>query len=146
MVWQPQERNLEVFRALSDPVRYRITDLIDREPMSVTELIAALGLSKALVSYHLKILRRAGVVDTERRSYFTFYKINPLPIKALSNHLRSLIGESAWMWPTRLSNGEGIDVGDQIKKLGELRDAGYLSDAEFEQGKSDLLRRLGGRT
>lgn len=142
MVWQPQDRNLEVLRAISDPVRYRILDLIDREPMSVTELIETLKMSKALVSYHLKILRQAGVVDTERRSYFTYYKINPLPLKALSNHLRSLIGESAWMMPDRYKDLVAVDVPDQIRKYAELRDAGYLTNDEFEAAKSDLLALL----
>lgn len=142
VVWQPKERNLEVLRAISDPARYRILDLIDHHPMSVTELTEALEMSKALVSYHLKILRQAGVVETERRSYFTYYKINPLPAKALSNQLRSWIGESAWMMPDRLKDVVAIDIPDQIRKYAELRDAGYLTSDEFEEAKTDLLALL----
>lgn len=142
MVWQPTERNLEVLRAISDPIRYRILDLIDRYPMSVTELIETLRMSKALVSYHLKILRTAGVVETERKSYFTYYKISPLPIKALSNHLRSWIGESAWMMPSRLKDVVAIDIPDQIRKYAELREAGYISGEEFDEAKESLLARL----
>lgn len=142
MVWQPTERNLEVLRAISEPVRYRILDLIDHHPMSVTELIQALEMSKSVISYHLKILRGAGVVETERRSYFTYYKINPLPIKALSNHLRSWIGESAWMMPSRLKDVVAVDIPDQIRKYAELLDAGYLGPEEFEEAKASLLGRL----
>lgn len=142
MVWQTKERNLEVLRAISDPVRYRILDLIGRQPKSVTELIEALKMSKALVSYHLKILRQADVVETERRSYYTFYKVNPVPLKALSNHLRSLIGEGAWMMPDRLRDVVAIDIPDQIRKYAELRDAGYMTSDEFDGVKSDLLERL----
>ena len=144
MVWQPTERNLEVLRAISDPVRYRILDLIGRQPKSVTELIQALEMSKALVSYHLKVLRQAGVVETERRSYFTYYNVNPFALKALSNHLRSLIGEGAWMMPDRLKDVVAIDIPDQIRKYGELRDAGYMTSDEFNGVKSDLLDRLRG--
>jgi ArsR family transcriptional regulator len=142
LVWQPTERNLEVLKAISDPVRYRILDIIGRQPMSVTELIQTLEMSKALISYHLRILRHAGVVDTERRSYYTFYKVNPLPLKALSNHLRSLIGEAAWMMPDRLKDVVAIDIPDQIRKYAELRDAGYLTAQEFLEAKSDLLGKL----
>ena len=44
--------------------------------------------------------------------------------------------------PDAAAPGDGADVFEQIRKLGELRDAGFLSAEEFDAKKTDLLSRL----
>jgi DNA-binding transcriptional ArsR family regulator len=62
-----QLRDLKVFhKALADVTRLRIVQLLASRPRTVNELIAAVGLSQPLVSWHLRRLRTAGIVTTRR--------------------------------------------------------------------------------
>lgn len=62
-----QLRDLKMFhKALADVTRLRIVQLLASRPRTVNELIAAIGLSQPLVSWHLRRLRTAGIVTTRR--------------------------------------------------------------------------------
>ena len=62
-----QLRDLKVFhKALADVTRLRIVQLLASRPRTVNELIAAIGISQPLVSWHLRRLRNAGIVTTRR--------------------------------------------------------------------------------
>jgi DNA-binding transcriptional ArsR family regulator len=62
-----QLRDLKVFhKALADVTRLRIVQLLAGRPRTVNELIAGIGLSQPLVSWHLRRLRNAGIVTTRR--------------------------------------------------------------------------------
>jgi ArsR family transcriptional regulator, arsenate/arsenite/antimonite-responsive transcriptional repressor len=57
-----------LYRALGDTTRLRIVTLLaERGPMSVSEVSAGVGLSQPLISWHLRIMRLAGLISTERR-------------------------------------------------------------------------------
>lgn len=64
-----------VFKVLGDANRLGIVLAIGRDTRSVTELIDATGLSQTLVSFHLKVLREADVVRTERNGPFIYYSL-----------------------------------------------------------------------
>lgn len=73
-----QENHLaQVFKALSDPNRLRIFDLLTFNDLSNSELMAAIGLSQNLLSHHLSVLAEAGLVDVHpsvgdaRRRYYS---------------------------------------------------------------------------
>ena len=69
--------NITLFKALSDPTRVRIlATLLERE-MSVLEIAEKLNLEQPLVSYHLKQLRKQGIVDVERTNRFRIYSVKP---------------------------------------------------------------------
>ena len=53
------------FQALADPTRVRILELLAEKPMSVSDLVAALGLAQGRVSSHLSCLRWCGYVRAE---------------------------------------------------------------------------------
>ena len=53
-------------KALADPTRLRLLQRLAHKPATVTELIAHVDLSQPLVSWHLRRLRAAGVIDTRR--------------------------------------------------------------------------------
>src|SRR3990172_3932503 len=62
-----QLRDLKAFhKALADVPRLRIVQLLASRPRTVNELIAAIGISQPLVSWHLRRLRNAGIVTTPR--------------------------------------------------------------------------------
>ena len=69
-----------LFRALGDRHRVKIVNTLlgaGGEAVCVCELVPALGLAQPTVSYHLKQLAEAGLVERERRGTFAYYRLAP---------------------------------------------------------------------
>jgi ArsR family transcriptional regulator len=68
----------DVFRALADPARVRIVNVLATggEPACVCDLIAPLGLSQPTVSHHLKKLTGAGLLEREQRGKWAYFSLN----------------------------------------------------------------------
>lgn len=66
---------MEGLRAVADPMRWRILELLGAEELCVCHLVETLGAAQPLVSHHLKALRDAGLVTTERYRYWTYYRL-----------------------------------------------------------------------
>src|SRR4051794_3890925 len=66
-----------VFRALVDPTRVRILFLLREGPLCVGDLVSVLDVPQPKVSRHLAYLRRAGLVDDEKRGLWCFYRLTP---------------------------------------------------------------------
>jgi ArsR family transcriptional regulator len=68
----------ELFRALGDPARVRIVNLLatSAEPVCVCNLVDPLGLSQPTVSHHLKRLVDAGLLEREQRGKWAYYSLN----------------------------------------------------------------------
>ena len=64
-----------VFRALADQTRVRILHLLRDGPLCVGDLVTVLGLVQPLVSRHLAYLRRARLVEDEKRGLWCFYRL-----------------------------------------------------------------------
>lgn len=77
----------EVFKALADPGRVRIVNLLANSPgpVCVCDLTPALGLSQPTVSFHLGKLVRAGLLERERRGVWAFYSVNREALARLSS-------------------------------------------------------------
>ena len=79
----PQARAEELaplFKALADPMRLRLLSLIachDGGESCVCDLLDAFDVTAPSVSYHLKILREAGLITSERRGTWVYYRVNP---------------------------------------------------------------------
>jgi ArsR family transcriptional regulator len=73
------ERLESVFKALADRNRVRIVGLLAaaEDAVCVCELMPALGVAQPTVSYHLKLLLDAGLVEREQRGRFGFYRLTP---------------------------------------------------------------------
>lgn len=71
----------KVFKALGDPVRLRLMSMIasrgEGGEVCVCELTPAFDLSQPTISHHLKLLRRAGLIDCERRGTWVYYWVLP---------------------------------------------------------------------
>lgn len=63
----------EIFRVLGDPNRLRIAVICLGEPLCVTDIAERVGLSAALVSHHLRLLKAARFVKAKRRGKQVFY-------------------------------------------------------------------------
>lgn len=75
-----------IFRALADPARVRIVNLLATsvEPVCLCELIEPLGLSQPTVSHHCKKLLEAGLVKRERRGKWAYFSLNPDALRTLA--------------------------------------------------------------
>ncbi|HEX6510521.1 MAG TPA: metalloregulator ArsR/SmtB family transcription factor [Chloroflexota bacterium] len=81
------------FRALSDRKRLRIAEYLSHhEDVPVTQLGAELRLSQPLISWHLRVLRRAGIVRTKRTGRQVLCSLNRRSLMAYSRHIDELFG------------------------------------------------------
>jgi DNA-binding transcriptional ArsR family regulator len=71
------KKSLLIFRAINHKLRQQIIELLEEnEKMTVTNLYIKLRLEQSVASQHLAILRRAGVVATERQGKFIYYRVD----------------------------------------------------------------------
>jgi len=84
------ERIAAVARALSDPIRVQLVDVLRKHAgkVCVCELTPLFDVSQPTVSHHLKVLREAGLVDVERHGLWAYYYVIPEATKELSTWLR----------------------------------------------------------
>ncbi|OII68917.1 MULTISPECIES: helix-turn-helix transcriptional regulator [unclassified Streptomyces] len=84
----------ELIRALGDPLRLQIVTLLAREMLCTTHLVEETGARQTNLSNHLRVLREAGVVETEPCGRFTYYKLRPDVIASIAGQFAEL-AESA---------------------------------------------------
>src|SRR3954447_24680706 len=82
-------RVAEVAKALGDPVRLQLVDVLRKHAgkVCVCELVPLFDISQPTLSHHLKKLREAGIVDSERRGLWAYYYVLPDALKELSTWL-----------------------------------------------------------
>ena len=90
----PPEELLTLLRAISDPTRLQILQLVAARPRPTSELARIIGLSDAAISRQLKQLQAAGWVRAERQSYFVLYRAVPELVRAVSEGLADLLAAS----------------------------------------------------
>jgi ArsR family transcriptional regulator len=76
-----------LFKAIGDPVRLRLLSLIachEGGEACVCDLTGAFELTAPTISHHLKVLKQAGLIDSERRGTWVYYWINPAVLERLS--------------------------------------------------------------
>jgi ArsR family transcriptional regulator len=73
------ERMATLAKALGDPVRLQLVDVLRKHAgkVCVCELVPLFDLSQPTVSHHLKVLREAGIVASERRGLWAYYYVLP---------------------------------------------------------------------
>lgn len=80
-----------VLRAVNHKLRQRIIDLLDEnEKMTVTDIYIKLRLEQSVASQHLAILRRAGVVKTDRQGKFIYYSLDNDRLSQISRLVEEL--------------------------------------------------------
>jgi ArsR family transcriptional regulator len=82
-------RIAEVAKALGDPIRVQLVDVLRKHAgkVCVCELVPLFDISQPTLSHHLKKLREARIVDSERRGLWAYYYVNPGALKELSSWL-----------------------------------------------------------
>lgn len=81
-----------VLRSLNHKLRQQILALIETEKkITVTEIYVRLRLEQSVASQHLAILRRAGIVNTQRDGKFIYYTINHKRIEDINQFVEQLV-------------------------------------------------------
>jgi ArsR family transcriptional regulator len=78
------------FKALSEPARLRLVNLIQAQPggeACVCHLVGPLGLSQPTVTHHLQVLHRAGLLTREKRGVWVYYRVVREALEALRRAL-----------------------------------------------------------
>jgi ArsR family transcriptional regulator len=80
----------QVFKALGDPVRLRLVSLIGAREggeVCVCDLASAFDLSQPTISHHLKVLREAGLIESDRRGTWVYYRLVPAALERMAGLL-----------------------------------------------------------
>ncbi|MGZ8564261.1 MAG: ArsR/SmtB family transcription factor [Candidatus Limnocylindria bacterium] len=106
-------RRLRVlYRALGDETRLRAIGLLaEIGPMPVGELSTRVGLSQPLISWHLRILRLAGLIDTRRQGREVICRLRTAAFEELHETEARLIGGTAGVGRASDASGTVADVG-----------------------------------
>ena len=123
----PLKQLSHLFKALSDPTRLRIVNLLDAQSLYVRDLQEVLGLSQPLVSRHLAILRAANLVRTQRQGARVCYSLSRAPF--LNYPLRKFLSEIVPFFPELQADVQNLQ---ELKGNGRLKSEGSsrLSDLE----------------
>jgi ArsR family transcriptional regulator len=83
---QEAEATAGLFRALADPARVRVMNMLatSGEPVCICELIEPLGLTQPTVSHHMKKLLDAGLVEREQRGKWAYFSLKRDAVETLA--------------------------------------------------------------
>ena len=80
----------QVFKALGDPIRLRLLSLSGAHQggeVCVCDLTTAFDLTQPTISHHLKVLREAGIITSERRGTWVYYRLVPAALERMASLL-----------------------------------------------------------
>jgi DNA-binding transcriptional ArsR family regulator len=89
----------ETFKALSDPVRREILELLKKGPLSAGDIGSHFDMTGATISYHLRILKQADLIFESREKNYIYYQLN------------TSVLEEILLWISELKGGESDDEG-----------------------------------
>jgi DNA-binding transcriptional ArsR family regulator len=82
---------VQLLKALADPTRLRILELLGEQPRSTQELAPLVGLTEAGASKQLRLLASVGLLTTKREGYYVVYSLVPEKLSSLSGELAHLV-------------------------------------------------------
>jgi DNA-binding transcriptional ArsR family regulator len=112
----------DAFNAVAEPHRRQILDVLAGGELSVTDLVARLGLSQPLVSKHLRVLREVGLVHVRDSGRQRLYRLDAGPLQPISD----------WLAPYERAMSERFDLMDDV--IQELKEASDGDDDQFGEG------------
>ncbi|MBE3590124.1 MAG: winged helix-turn-helix transcriptional regulator [Firmicutes bacterium] len=101
LVQSPRKENEEarahtpVFKALADPTRRRILQMLRSRDLTAGEIAAAFPTTAASISHHLAVLRQAGMVEDRREGQYIVYSLNTTVFQEVLAWLMDLTGDKA---------------------------------------------------
>ena len=91
----------ETFKALSDPVRREILNLLKGGCLTAGEIVGQFDRTAATVSYHLSQLKKAGLIFESREKNYIYYSLNASVLEEVLLWLQDLKGEGKKLRTTR---------------------------------------------
>ena len=82
----------DTFKALSDPVRRQILELLKKGPLSAGDIGSHFDMTGATISYHLKILKKADLIFERREKNYIFYQLNTTVLEEILLWISTLKG------------------------------------------------------
>jgi len=92
VTWNP----VEICRALGDATRWRIVRLVASDALCVCELADILGMPQSSVSSHVQIIRRAGLLESEKCEKWTYFQIETGHLKLLRMLETEAVPDRVW--------------------------------------------------
>lgn len=84
----------KLFKALNDPTRRQILDLLKEKDLTAGEIAEAFDISKPSISHHLDALKQAGLVSTERQGQFITYSLDTTALEEATQWLFNLLNSN----------------------------------------------------
>ena len=125
------------FSALADPTRRAVLDLLRRGRQPAGQIALAFPVSRPAISKHLRLLRRAHLVNEQREGRHRFYHLNPEPLKAVD----SWLDQYRSFWNTSLANLKAFVEAEYAREQAEEKPS---SPAEPLDGKRRKRKRKNG--
>src|SRR5438309_4624427 len=105
------------FQALADPTRRAVLDLLRRGSQPAGRIASAFPVSRPAISKHLRLLRRAHLVQERREGRHRLYQLNPEPLKAVD----SWLDQYRVFWRANLSSLKTFVEGEYAKESSRLQ-------------------------
>ena len=83
----------QTFRALSDPTRRAVLDILKDGAKTAGEISAHFEMTAATVSHHLSVLKEAGLVSDDRRGKYIYYELNMTVLDEITGWIAGLRGD-----------------------------------------------------
>jgi DNA-binding transcriptional ArsR family regulator len=107
------------FQALADPTRRAVLDLLRRGSQPAGEIAGAFAISRPAISKHLRLLRRAHLVQEHREGRHRVYQLNPEPLRAVD----SWLDQYRRFWSANLSSLKQFVEAEHAKETMQPRAA-----------------------
>lgn len=82
----------DTFKALSDPIRREILNLLKENSMSAGDIANKFDMTQATISYHLSILKKADLIRENKKKNFIFYELNASVFQEMMLYLKQFTG------------------------------------------------------
>jgi DNA-binding transcriptional ArsR family regulator len=103
------------FHALADPTRRAVLDLLRQGSQPAGQIASAFPVSRPAISKHLRLLRRAHLVEEHREGRNRVYQLNPEPLKAVDSWLE----QYRVFWQASLNNLKAFVEAEYAKELAQ---------------------------
>jgi len=127
------------FSALADPTRRAVLDLLRRGRQPAGQIALAFPVSRPAISKHLRLLRRAHLVNEHREGRHRFYHLNPEPLKAVD----SWLDQYRTFWKTSLANLKAFVETEYARELQagkQPRSVEPLNSKRKKRKRKDVIR------
>ena len=84
------EKAIDLLKALAEPIRLEIIESLSNGEKCVCDLMQETDLAQSKISFHLKVLKEAGVITDRQSGRWVYYKLDIRALKSLQNWIKKL--------------------------------------------------------